>query len=763
MDFIDEVIDLIRKETAIGGNRRERIANALQLLRDNSNNFKEPATVSRGKLSMRTDGENLYFTDSQNKEQEIILSDEFRASVNMGITGTAEINTVPDSTKYERWKIAMPGTYPNFIEKDSNGNNAPVTITPKEFEENEITLSVTNGIAKKEFSKKINSKIETWSEKGFEKGRQVFHKEGIYEAVVDTQATDVPGEALETIWKLKLQGVLITLGNKSTVQFIDADGKELARWDDNGNFVTNYDRDIIPENAVRGLSYKLRDMNDTLSKIGDAVQFRYTYNRSGVGNSYFKLNLRSDIADFVDSEMKKYMYVDENGVVFINKLRVGSLKESKEKHKAKYPIFEGRELVIPEQTFMYVDFVYGTLPVDNSPERLPTSQVMVLRDANGKHIATLNTTLAIQGNYTAGLSKKGYSIDLFNDEGKDVTLKIGDRPALKGFHLKSYYTDFTQTRDVGAGKLWQTFIKSNNYPYNHFKGVNPVKKANTLDFEQFSTEAQYALIGVPCEVRMAGRFEGLYTWRTKKTDPVYAINSKKPTCISLESQGDPTGVVPVALGGYAYSSFEEVIKAYEIRSPKTKNITQVTKDKTMRFFNWCRQVFENGAMTDQQVRDTHKDYIILPHWIDWIIIAEFLIHWDSIHNNASYISYDGDHFSPGLIDCDHTLDNAGTHDQLVTQLMIKEDIFLRLRNVFLPEIKARYAQLRRSGILSDIAIQNIYGGISKNIPWEVYVRDFKRWNRPEWYWWNQFLPSMDMLYSTASRRLKFLDSQWLNP
>lgn len=200
MDFIDEVIDQIRKETSIGGNRRERIAKALQLLRDNSNNFKEPYAVSKGKLTMRTDGENLYFTDSQNKEQEIILSDEFRASFNTGITGTAELNTVPSATKYERWKIAMPGTYPNFIEKDNEGNNFQITITPKEFEENEITLSVTNGVAKKELSKKNNSKIENWSAKAYSKGRQVLYNGSLYEADSNTLATDIPNPK-SSVWK----------------------------------------------------------------------------------------------------------------------------------------------------------------------------------------------------------------------------------------------------------------------------------------------------------------------------------------------------------------------------------------------------------------------------------------------------------------------------------------------------------------------------------------------------------------------------------
>ncbi|MCW2463356.1 CotH kinase family protein [Elizabethkingia anophelis] len=676
-----------------------------------------------------------------------------------GITGDAELNTQPSSTKFERWTASLIGTYVNFRDKDGN----PITIIKEELDEFDIVISVTNGVAKKNFSKKKDSKTETWEAKEYKKGRQVFHKGAIYEAVVDTQSTDIPGKAPNTVWELKLQGVLITSGNKSLVKILDASGNHIAKWDENGNLETNYGNNIIPESAVKGLAIKLRDFSKSLSTLSDAVQFRMTSSRVATGSSYFKYNLRSDVASFVDTEMKKYISVDEYGEVFINKLRVNSIRNSSIDNAEKYPVFEGTEIAIPEQTMLYIDFIYGALPTDNSPARAVTKQVAVLKDSKGKLIAILNTTLSIQGNYSSTVPKKGYSIDLFNKDGKDVSLKIGDRPPLKGFHLKAYQTDFTQTRDVGAGRLWQTFIQSNVYPYNHYKTINPIRKPNTLDFEQFSADAQYALLGIPCEVRVSGRFEGLYTWRTKKTDPVYAINSKRATCISIESQGDPANVIPVALGSYAYANFEEVATAYEIRSPKAKNITQVTKDKVMRFFRWCNQVY-SGALTNQQVRDTHANYLNLPHWVDWIIIAEFLLHWDSIHNNSGYISYDGDHFSPVLIDCDHTLDNDGNRSGYIDgSQIISEDIFGKLKVIFLPEIKTRYTELRKSGVLSNQSIKTIYGGISKGIPWNVYVNDFKKWNNFGWWWGSSFVPSMDMIYDVSNRRLRFLDSIWLNP
>ncbi len=680
----------------------------------------------------------------------------FIDKISSGIYGRLTTSTVVPGIGYYKYDVAQAGTYTNI--------SPAITITQQELDENFVFVTVNNGVAEKLLSKKPNSKVETWSAKSYEKGSQVFYEGAIYEAVVGTQSTDIPGEAPETVWMLKVQGALIRSGKKTLVQLLDATGNQIAKWDDNGNFVTNYDANIIPVSAVKGLEYFFKDTDYALKELKNALSFKYTNERGFYRDAQLDTNLRSDIVDFTDSELKKYIYVDENGEVFISKLRVGKLRDSEKDHAAKYEIFDGTELAVPEQTMLYLDILQGPLPIDSGPSRTPTQQICELRDAKGKKIGVFNTEMSIQGQYTAGLMKPGYSIDLFNDKGKAVTLKIGDRPPLKGFHLKAYLTDFTHTRDVGGGLLWQTFIRSNKYPYNHFKAIYAKKSPNTLDYEGFSSDAQYALIGVPCEVRVAGRFQGLYVLRTKKTDSIYAINSKRDTCIFIESQAElaaPVGI-PVGLGSYDYKNFEEVAMAYEIRSPKTKNITANTKTNTMRFFKWCRDIF-TGALDAAAVRASYADYINLPHWLDWIIIAEFLLHWDTISNNAGYISYDGLHFSPILIDMDLTIDVDKTKQHTVNQLIITADIFPKLRTIFLPELKARYTELRKSGVLSNEAVRKIYGGISRGIPWSVYEAEFKKWNTPGWWWWNNFVPSMDLLYDTCKYRLDFLDSQWLNP
>ncbi|MDV2459900.1 hypothetical protein CMU99_16405 [Elizabethkingia anophelis] len=121
--------------------------------------------------------------------------------VDLGITGDAELNTQPSLTKFERWTAYTAGTYTNFKEL-VNGTLTPITIIPEELDNFDIILSVTNGVAKKNYSKKKDSKTKDWEAKAYLKDIQVFHKNGIYESSEPTLSTDVPGISLK--WKPKV-------------------------------------------------------------------------------------------------------------------------------------------------------------------------------------------------------------------------------------------------------------------------------------------------------------------------------------------------------------------------------------------------------------------------------------------------------------------------------------------------------------------------------------------------------------------------------
>jgi len=89
-------------------------------------------------------------------EKPQILSEEDKRNILAGIVGDAELNTLPSSTKFERWYASLIGTYTNFI--DSNG--LPIKVIKEELEEFEVIISVTNGIAKKVYISKQTEQAE---------------------------------------------------------------------------------------------------------------------------------------------------------------------------------------------------------------------------------------------------------------------------------------------------------------------------------------------------------------------------------------------------------------------------------------------------------------------------------------------------------------------------------------------------------------------------------------------------------------------------
>ena len=86
-----------------------------------------------------------------------------------------------------------------------------------------------------------------------------------------------------------------------------------------------------------------------------------------------------------------------------------------------------------------------------------------------------------------------------------------------------------------------------------------------------------------------------------------------------------------------------------------------------------------------------------------------------VFNNAAYITYDGEHWHPVIIDIDLVLGN-GTPDMATPnekQAMSFRDIWPKFESQMLPQIKERYTYLRQSGVLSMESFVEVYGGIQK--------------------------------------------------
>ncbi|MCT3672001.1 hypothetical protein HZQ94_02200 [Elizabethkingia anophelis] len=642
-----------------------------------------------------------------------------------GITGDAELTTQPSSNKFERWTATIAGTYVNF--KDANGNS--IVVEDKELEDYDIIISVTNGVAKKNFSKKKDSKTETWSAKEFEKGRQVFYNGSIWESNADTLATDIPGVEIPNTpnkWDLKLKAFQ-SIVEEDLFQIVDGNGNLIGAWDKRGNFFTSYRDASIPMEAISGL-------NTLTEYLSETTKF--------IKNSFFIDSKGQDVFEIRDGNGNIFGSVDSEGTLRVRKIIAGKVKELHTTHD--YDITGKKYVNLPDLEFFRVN-IEGQLPTDTSETRTPTKVVVTIMTADNKKLVTFNALMSIQGQYTTSYLKKGYSIDLYNDEWEEVYLKIGKNPALKGFHMKAFHNDVTHTRDVCGGMMWAETLKSRPYPENLFKELNN-SRVQTYNEYAYYADAKFCLTGIPCEVYISGEFFGLYTWRLKKSLENFAMNSANENHIFLDNLNVPG----VALGNLNWTNYDDIIKFYEVRCPKKKGVTNVTKANVVRFFQYMKDVY-SGA---KDFTNTSQDYMRMYSWYDWVILAELFMHWDSVHNNASYMSYNGKHFMPGLMDLDNTI---SLDDRNVNSFFITEDIWTKFKVQLSTQIKNRYTQLRSNGTISMENVIRIYGGQSAKIPMSVYTRDYKKWGKAEF---THPVPNMDLIYDTYARRISFLDGQW---
>ncbi|OPC11971.1 hypothetical protein BAX93_05580 [Elizabethkingia meningoseptica] len=659
----------------------------------------------------------LLFADEQLNPRRVSIQ-YFNEKIASGVTGTIktqqtlpELNSLPDGI----YRASTFGTYANGLTVAKGVLTLFKKVGTVWTVDTEILMP--------------NSTTPTWEPRGFDIGSQVFYNGAIYEANADTLPTDVPGVEIPNVpskWELKLKAFQ-SIVEEDLFQIVDGNGNLIGAWDKRGNFFTSYRDASIPMEAISGL-------NTLTEYLSETTKF--------IKNSLFIDSKGQDVFEIRDGNGNIFGSVDSEGTLRVRKIIAGKVKELHTTHD--YGVTGKKYVNLPDLEFFRVN-IEGQLPTDTSEARTPTKVVVTIMTADNKKLVTFNALMSIQGQYTTSYLKKGYSIDLYNDEWEEVYLKIGKNPALKGFHMKAYHNDVTHTRDVCGGMMWAETLKSRPYPENLFKELN-TSRIQTYNEYAYYADAKYCLTGIPCEVYISGEFFGLYTWRLKKSLENFAMNSSNENHIFL----DNLNVVGVALGNLNWSSYDDIIKFYEVRCPKKKGVTNVTKANVVRFFQYMKDVY-TGA---KDFTNTYQEYMRLYSWLDWIILAELFMHWDSVHNNASYMSYNGKHFMPGLMDLDNTisLDNRNVNDFFIT-----EDIWTKFKAQFSTQIKTRYAQLRNNGSISMETVIRIYGGHSAKIPMSVYTRDYKKWGKAEF---THPVPNMDLIYNTYAERISFLDGKW---
>lgn len=419
------------------------------------------------------------------------------------------------------------------------------------------------------------------------------------------------------------------------------------------------------------------------------------------------------------------------------------------------PITEEKEVYIERPKFaeLYIN------------KQLPNTDVECIFKVDSIPILHCKADTEIQGHGSAAYIKKGYTFDFKNNNGEELKIKFGNMPALDSYHVKAYATDMNHCRCIGNLHLWKAMMAQLNYPdcLINNKSLN-ITAGQNIDSYSYA-DAQYCEDGFPIAIYLNNDFFGLYTIKTKKSMENYAMNKNDPNNIFLDSR---------TYTAFLHEPFDYT--DWELKCPKLKgyeeglDISQYnSKDGSIKGSDILAKINRLwGYLTtlSSETKTTANDYLILSHWITWLIFAEVTGQHDTNGNNMELLTWDATHWSISPYDTDNSIGLWADYPKILTTqsgMVTYAEFFKTFRTVFTDEIKAQYTKFRRSGLLDMGNIMKFYIEQCSAIPRSIYDKDYKKWGT---IWkdkdGNVQIPTIKQIATYINSRIVYLDTQWLS-
>ena len=418
-----------------------------------------------------------------------------------------------------------------------------------------------------------------------------------------------------------------------------------------------------------------------------------------------------------------------------------------------------------------VNFITPSIPTTKTDD---IEAVMVFNDCRG-NIFKKNVILNAQGNSTIGLPKKNFSIDIVDEKYDDSHyIKFGEWVAQDSFHLKAYLMDGVRVKSLAAYDLYENILltrgmlkdrawKRLQLPENIQLTSNSISDL----YLQLDSGAKNHPSGFPIIVSLNGAFYGVYCWQLKKHRDNY--HQKKDNAAHIHLDGNIGNALLWSAGGvldwnkwsgneYESASIQNK-DGIEIRNPKNLILTDGSKydgdtnrgelitatspnydanNANMVKTASVRASLESlssrttaiSAMTKGAEKKAELAKVFdIDSIIDYIIFGQVTNNLDGYKKNWQWVTYDGDKWAVNAYDLDAVWGwNGGNYtypistwfagDGLPAQMVIEN---------YEDEIKERYAELRRSGVLSLEKIMQPLVHYVKVVGTENFDKEFKKW------------------------------------
>lgn len=319
-----------------------------------------------------------------------------------------------------------------------------------------------------------------------------------------------------------------------------------------------------------------------------------------------------------------------------------------------------------------------------------------------------------QGNSSMAYPKKNFTIKPYKDKAKTSKLKIDFKGWGKQskFVLKANWIDISHLRNVVSARLWGDIVKTRpDY-------------ATALPELLRTSPNQGAVDGFPVLVYSNGVYQGRYTLNIPKDKWMSNMDDTLDTHCILCGENYVSGcfrALPQINGTDWTDELHDVVPA----TIKT---------------SWTNAIKFVMNSTDAEFKANLGNYFDVNSLIDYLLYGIVSTGLDAFGKNQIYFTYDGIKWIASMYDMDSTWGLWWNGSKFVATDYAREDfqdlkdegngvtkqgnlLYLRLQQLFIPQLKTRYAELRKD-VLSVSHIIQKFEEFNDVCPKDIVQEDY---------------------------------------
>lgn len=325
-------------------------------------------------------------------------------------------------------------------------------------------------------------------------------------------------------------------------------------------------------------------------------------------------------------------------------------------------------------------FSEGTLPTSKTATTMRFDYYSKTAEYHGW------SEIKCQGNSSMGYNKKNFTIKLYKDKAKTEKLKIDFKGWGKQskFVLKANWIDITHARNVVSARIWGDIVKSRS------------GYANLPELLKTSPN-QGAIDGFPITVYGNGYYQGRYTLNIPKDKWMANMDDSLDAHCILCGENYNSGcfrALPSINGSDWTDELHDTVPA----TIKT---------------SWTNAIQFVMTSSDSEFKANLQNYFNVESLIDYLLYGILSTGLDAFGKNQIYMTYDAETWLGSMYDMDSTWGLWWNGSKFVATDYAREEfqdlkdegngvvkqgnlLYLRLQNLFVNEIKARYTELRQN-------------------------------------------------------------------